>query len=486
MPTHYRSFLVVALLGFLGLLICRRVFAPLMLSEDDYRRRRNLWLVITFAAFLLPSFWAYAAVAAIAIAYTARRDSNPAALFALLLIVVPPLEAIVPVLFNIHHQRVLILALLVPIAWRLLGDSQLPGPFRLLSDKLLLLYCLLQVVLLWPYTSMTNSVRQVVLILMDTWLPYYVMSRAFSSRAQLRDAMACFVLTLVIVAPMALAEVQLGTMLYGEIASSWNIHGLFGYLMRGESLRAQLASGQAIVLGYQFAVAIGMWLYLQRHIPSPLWRAVGALALFIGVMSPLSRGPWIGAAAILAGFALLAPGAMRRTMTWGAIGLLLFAVMLMTPWGDKMIGYLPFVGNAAQESVDYRQEILAVCWQLILQNPFFGSPYASAQLESLRTGEGIIDIVNTYIALGMSYGLVGVGLFLGIFLSVMGPLVKAARSPEVLEDDRYLATSLLVTLVGVLVTISTVSNYLTIPFIYMMLLGLAVTFVRVTDFRSTS
>ena len=457
-----------------------------MLSDDDFRRRRNLWLVITVAAFVLPSFWAYAAVAAVAIAFAARRDSNPAALFALLLVVVPPLEAAIPALFKVHHQRLLILVLLAPIAWRLLRDPQSPRPLKLLTDKILFLYCLLQFVLLWPYTSTTNSLRQIFYLAVDTWLPYYVMSRAFTSRAQLRDAMACFVLTLIIVAPLALAEVQLGTLLYGDIANLWGIDGLFGYLLRGDSLRAQLASGQPIVLGYQFAVAIGMWLYLQRHIPSPFWRAVGTLALLIGLMSPISRGPWVGSAAILGVFAVLAPASMRRTAKWGAIGVMMFGLMLVTPWGDKMIGYLPFIGNTAQESVDYRQEILAVCWQLILQNPFFGSPFASSQLESLRTGEGIIDIVNTYVALGMSYGMVGVALFVGIFLSAMAPLLKLTRNPDLPEDTKYLAASVLATLAGVLVTISTVSNYLTIPFIYMMLIGLAISLERVANFHESA
>ena len=474
MPTLYRSLLVVAVIGWLGLLVARRAFAPLMMSDDDYRRRRNLWGVLTVAAFLMPNFWAYAVFAAVAIGYAARRDTNPAALFALLLVIVPPLEAAIPVLFKLHHQRVLVLVLLAPMAWRLMKTPQEPGTPKPVADKFLLAFCALQFLLLFPYTSATNSLRQIFLLFVDTWLPYYVMSRIFTRREQLRDAMACFVLTLIIMAPLGIAEQRLGTLLYGDIAFRWNIDGLFGYLTRGDSLRAQLASGQAIVLGYQFAVATGLWLYLQRRIESKAWRWLGVAALALGLVAPISRGPWVGAGAVLAVFALLAPGASRRLVTWSVGGLVAFGIALILPGGEKLIAYLPFVGSAAQESVEYRQEILAVCWRLIQQNPFFGSPFASEQLESLRTGEGIIDIVNTYIAMGLAYGMVGVGLFAGTFAAAMWPLVRIVKNQQLSEDARYMAASLVATLVGVLVTISTVSNYLTIPFIYLMVIGMAV------------
>lgn len=485
MPTHYRSLLVVALLGFVGLLICRPVFAALMLSDDDFRRRRNLWFVITVAAFVLPSFWAYAAVAAIAVRYVAKRDSNPVALFPLLLVLVPPLEVEIPSLIKLHHPRLLILVLLAPLAWRLVKDAQSPKPLQLWTDKFLVAYCLLQVVLLWPYTSMTNSLRQIVMILIDIWIPYYVMSRAFRSVDQLRDALACFVLTMLIAAVLALAEIRMGTVLYSEISSNWHVTEILSYLTRGDALRAQLASGHAIVLGYQFAVAIGFWLYLQQNITSKTWRVLGTMALTAGLIAPVSRGPWVGTFAILAVFALIAPGAGRRTVVWSGTALLAFVAGLVTPWVDKMLNYLPFIGDAAQETVDYRQEILAVCWQIIKQNPFFGSPLGNAQLESLRTGEGIVDIVNTYVAFGMSYGMVGVALFVGIFISAMIPMMRTIRSPRTMEVDKYMGTSLIATLVGILITISTVSNYLTIPFIYFMVIGMTVSCTAVLRRKSS-
>lgn len=479
MPTHYRSLLIVLLAGAFGLLVARKFFLPLMMSEDDYRRRRNLWLVITASAFLLPSFWAYALLASLAILYTAKRDSNPAALYPLLLVVIPPLEAALPGLAPISHQRMLILIVLLPMLPRLFRDPQVPGPLRLPTDKLVLAYFALQVILTWPYVTAAHAVRLAFIFVVDVWLPYYLMSRAFTSREQLRDALACFVLTLVVVVPLTFAELRLGTLLYGGLGDSWNIDGLFGYTTRGDWLRAQLAAGQPIVLGYQFAVAIGMWLYLQRHVESKIARWVVMAALTVGLIATVSRGPWVGAAAVFVAFALGSPQNMGRLAQGVAAAAVLFAVIVATPWGSPLVDYLPFVGNAAQETVDYRREWLNVSWQLIQQSPFFGDMLVLRQVEFMRTGEGIIDIVNTYVGLALFYGGVGVALFIGIFVSAMVPLFKIVRSPRLPEDARYLVASVVACLLGVLVMIGTVSNYLTIPQIYMMLIGLAISCARV-------
>ena len=481
MPWHYKSLLIVMLLTGIGLLISRRVFASLMLSDDDFRRRRNLWLSITAAAFLLPSFWAYALFATACVLYTAKWDSNPAALFPLLLVAVPPLQAEIPKLFGVDHQRLLILVLLLPMIPRLMRDPKVPGFLKLPTDKILFAYLVLQVSLYWPYLSSTATLRFTVLLILNTWIPYFVMSRAFTSKAQLRDAMACFVLCMIVLAPLALAEVRLASVLYGDFGSNWDLPQITAYLKREDTLRAQLASGQPIVLGYQFAVAIAMWLYLQKRVGSAFWRMAGICVLIVGLVLPLSRGPWVGAVAIFLAFVLAAPRSLGRATKWGVLAAALFGVAMLTPWGDRIASYLPFIGEADQGSIDYRTQILEVSWKLIRQDPFFGNPYAKMELESLRQGQGIIDIVNVYVAFALAYGFVGVTLFVGLFASVMFQLLKRAKNANTTDDSRKLSASLFASLVGVMVMLSATSNYLTIPYIYLMLIGFAVAYLRVSE-----
>ena len=42
-------------------------------------------------------------------------------------------------------------------------------------------------------------------------------------------------------------------------------------------------------------------------------------------------------------------------------------------------------------------------------------------METMRQGEGIIDIVNSYLQVALETGLVGLGFFLLIFISIVHP-----------------------------------------------------------------
>ena len=55
-------------------------------------------------------------------------------------------------------------------------------------------------------------------------------------------------------------------------------------------------------------------------------------------------------------------------------------------------------------------------WQLIRQNPLFGDPFVYLQMESLRQGQGIIDIVNGYLYTALFSGVVGLFLQVSVLL----------------------------------------------------------------------
>ena len=88
---------------------------------------------------------------------------------------------------------------------------------------------------------------------------------------------------------------------------------------------------------------------------------------------------------------------------------------------------MPFVGHIGAETVSYREHLFRVSLDVIQLNPIFGSPNFLMQMEELRTGEGIIDLVNAYLAFALAYGLVGLGLFVG-FMRVASPICSPAVS----------------------------------------------------------
>ena len=54
------------------------------------------------------------------------------------------------------------------------------------------------------------------------------MSRMFTTRQQVRDAMACFVLSVIVLVPLALAETRLSSLFHGDFSVNWDIPGMFG------------------------------------------------------------------------------------------------------------------------------------------------------------------------------------------------------------------------------------------------------------------
>ena len=99
-------------------------------------------------------------------------------------------------------------------------------------------------------------------------------------------------------------------------------------------------------------------------------------------------------------------------------------------------------------------------------------------MQELMQGEGIIDIVNTYVSIGLRSGLVGLSLFLGIFLSAMFRVWRRMNQEEGNTGMRDIGRAILATMTCILVSFYTVSSITFIPVIYYLVAGLAVAYAR--------
>ena len=493
MSAQYTALILVMIVSAIVLVVGKPLFTRFM-AVKDFRRRRNFWLVLTAAAFLAPSIWLYVLVAAPVLIYGARKDPNPAALYLFLLLAVPPLRVQIPTLdligqiFPMDHLRLLSLALLLPVALRLRAGrtapfapaDPTPGVHAItVVDLLLLAYLALQVLVLLPYVSMTTSMRQIVLLAIDVALPYFVLSRACRNREMIAEAMAAFVMAVVVLVPLAVFEFFWGWMLYAGIGNEWGADRIYFPLHRGDFLRALTTAGHSINLGSFMAVAFGMWLYLQGRCSSPIWRWLGFLTLLTGLVVTLARGPWVGAVAILFFYLSLGPRAGSRLLQGLAVAGGLFAVVLVSPWSAQIIDYLPFAGTIDSNTIVMRQHLAEGAWVLIQQNPIFGSPYFLASMEAFRTGEGIIDLVNTYAAVALSLGLAGLGLFVGIFVALLWKAGRVVRELAGSDPDfSLMGAALIACIVGTLIVIATTSFQLALPSVTWALVGLTLAYVR--------
>ncbi len=481
MGSQLKPLLVALVLAFVVCAIAKPSFSGLM-GEEAFVRRRNTWLALTAASFMTPSFWLYVALAVVIIAFALRKEQNPAALYVFLLLAVPPLRYDIPSVMPLDHLRLLSLLILAPLALRLWGSSPNVAPPRSgtgwsITDAMVIAYA--AIIFSGAFVSATIAMREVVVLLVDVLLPYFVLSRAVRNRSDLVDVMASFVLAALILSPLAVFEFGTRWLLFSGIEDRWGDTRTFFYLIRGMFLRAQTTTGHSIVLGYVMVVALALWLSLRWRLASKAlgWLGVGTLGL--GLVVTLAKGSWVAAAAMLVVYLLTGPRAASRALKGAAVVGALFLGVLMSPWADNVIDALPFVGTLDEGSVTYRAQLAEMSWAIIKENPWFGSSGYLARMEELRTGEGIIDIVNTYAAIALSYGLVGLTAFVGMFVTAAWQCRSAVRRVSAVDEQFALeGASLVALIVATLAAIATVSNYLSIPYISLAFTGLAVAYAR--------
>jgi hypothetical protein len=452
MVTNLKALVIVLVLA--GLIF--HVAKPLALrfmAAEDFVRRRNLWLLLTVAAFASPSFWIFAPIALVLSARAARSDPNPAALFLLAISAVPPVTLPIPTigigaLFDLNLPRILALAVLLPVAVRLgskpRAEVSQPNALRMI-DLGVVGFIIVQMVVLLPHDSVTNILRRGLHFVLDYGLVYYVLSRTLTRESSLYEALAAFVLSCAVLAPISLFETLRSWLLYQGLGELWGRPDPFAWLFRGDSLRAQTTAGHSLTYGFHMAIGFGFTMALARGLGRPklaLW--VGGL-MWVGLISAFSRAPWLAAGMFAVVVAALAPGGaanLKRLMLWSVLG---GGALLVSPWGDDVLDLLPFIGSVDSANVAYRQQLAQTSWNLILRNPILGDPLVLRDMESLRQGQGIIDLVNSYAAVALFNGLVGLVLF-------VGPLVIATavayRLSQARRDTAPSDTLLGATLIG--------------------------------------
>ena len=455
MLQNIKILIVIIAFALAAFYICKPVCLQYM-SDADFKRRRNVWLALTIVAFLSPAFWIYAICALLILGWAASRDENPLALYMLVTFTVPNVSFYVPLpfvnqLFDITQYRLLSLAILIPAMFRL-QSSEVQRGLRL-PDVLLLGFLLLQVVLLVPYESVTNTMRRTFLFGIDVFIVFYVFSR-LPTRQRIADVMACFYTAGVVMAPVAIFESAKGWLLYVGLNERWGDPNAFAWLFRGGSLRAQAATMHSINLGYQLALGLGFYLYI-RYRSSSLNRDWSAIALLsLGIAASYSRGSWITAVIVVLLFAAIRPDGKRHFAQALVVGCALVAFIYVTPMKETIIDRLPFIGKSDQSTVDYREQLFEVSINLIKQNPVFGDPLVYSRMESLRQGQGIIDIVNGYVYAALFTGLFGLSLLVGTFLASLWRCWHALVKWQGDREGALMGASLVSCMVGTLAFIA--------------------------------
>lgn len=462
MLTNLKALVVVLAISWMVFALSK----PTMLrfvEPEAFRRRRNLWFILTVVGFTSPSIWLYALIAMPLMYRAAKKDANPLALYVLLAWVIPRTNVQIPTvligqLLEINQSRMMAVAILLPVLFR---TTPVPGmsPSRKLTvmDWTLVGLGALQLALVLPYDSPTNSLRRGVVFFLDTFLMFYAFARVAPVPKILREVFANLVLAIALMSAIGLFESVRGWLLYIGIGPVWGaIEPFTAYIMRGSLLRAQAASGHSLALGYLTALGFGLWLYLSDQEPRRVAKYSIFLLLLAGCMVSGSRGGWLTAMLLFLAYALLRPKALQFMLK--AVPVLIVGTLIAynSPLKESVIDKLPIIGTADQDTVEYRQQIAEVSWRLIKQNPIWGDPFALRNMDELRQGQGIVDIMNGYANVAIFSGGVGFALFISIFvIALWRCLATMIRLKPISPDLALMGADLIACLLATLFFIGT-------------------------------
>jgi O-antigen ligase len=476
-----------------------RISLTTLIPKPDMERMTLLFAIVSACAFLLPSFWLYAAALILILITqtqtTPRPDDNlnawRATLWFWLLMAVPAIPVTLPgfaginQFLSISHLRLLCWVLLIPIVLSADNSTRTTNaakPWHPLDLCVLIYFTGLSSILILFYdVSFTVWLRQLTEWFTDQILPYLAMRRAFSTPTQIKRALTGFALVGMILAGLSVIEFWKHWVLYQAVSTAWGEQwNLSIYLERDGFLRAQASTGHSLVFGYSMACCLAMWLWLYRFPSNRKIAWLGTLALIIGIGTALSRATWMTIALMLVILAFL-NGKMRNALLLGAGSVGIFLVLAsFIPSFQDLLDKLPIIGNpgAPDAEKEYRQRLLEISLDLIAQSPWFGVPNALDYMEEMRQGQGIIDIVNSYIGVALSYGLVGLIPFISIFtMSIWRMWQLRQRLPKG-HEGWHLANCMIALTITIMILIFSTSSISTIPFIYFALIGLTLSIER--------
>jgi O-antigen ligase len=180
---------------------------------------------------------------------------------------------------------------------------------------------------------------------------------------------------------------------------------------------------------------------------------------------------------------ILRPQRNRKRLLLELSALATVALLSLTPWAAELVKMIMMSGPTEDFNVLYRQRLLDISFDVIKMNPWFGShDFTSLPImQQLIQGEGIIDVVNSYLQVALAYGLVGLTLFCGVFFaSVRFALVVNKSKYSRIERNPLLPT-ILACLGAILLTISSVSGIANVPIMYWVVAGLCVAHGRLAQ-----
>lgn len=489
MPEYLRAYIVVFTLGNFIFWLLPRLKVNFT-GNAEIKQWRNYWLLITTLCFFTTNIWLYVACIIMIMIYANRSTIDPLPLFFAICCASPlyfftiPGFGVINYLISLSYMTILVLLLLMPQSRNQKKQAISNYPYL----KAVIAYVVIVAILDSRGTTFTHSLRTMVTVFLTTLLPFTLLSRSLNDTETFKKCLFTLALCLTPLALFGCFE----SIKYWKLYSSSFVNLLgekeaLDYGLRGDTLRASTLFASPIVLGYMMIIGMGLLFFVQKYTNQKnLFRFI--FVLFLGALYfTKARGPWLGLVVLVIFFIWSGQNRLGNFSKFAAGSTLGLIVLSMTSFGEKLISMLPFMSTGESHeasTIDYRIRLIEQAQILFQKNPILGlaNYRETPEMEVMRQGQGIIDVVNSYIDIGLSYGIVGLGLFIFIFFGLFFTVLKKLRSlPPEQEDLVNIGRSLYAIMGAILFIIFTVSSINYIPIFYWIFAGLCSAYIRLCN-----
>lgn len=350
----------------------------------------------------------------------------------------------------INYVRVLNLGFLLPL---IIFSDKRHFKFNTI-DYLVIGFFSWQLLLHMVGFSITVAMRTNVWVVVDYIIPY------FAIRILIKDYYLVFVAILFAIlsqAFVAICEGLLTWKIYShiEMLSGFPMRGIPAYYFRNGFLRVEASYNIPLVTSlfcnFTFLCSYVLFRleYLKSHKGYKWWITLGFLTA--GILATFFTGSRAG----LGGLVVII--LVYHVVSWALkrkkdpkkllVGGFLVVVIAGASLGHEHI----------KEEWGYRYQLIEVSLPVIMSNWFSGSMYVTddPRMQVMMQGEGIIDLVNSYIYFALYYGLPGLLLFL---FAVFSGMLKTYNFLRSADGDRYaLGLFCLCSLIILILNIATTS-----------------------------
>jgi hypothetical protein len=479
MPDYIKALIYVLIASGPTVFIVRRIAVP-VIGEDEFLVWRNCWLATTCISFLSNSFLVFSGLLLLVCVYGFKKAREPLYLYIVLMFAAPCVSVNfgIPGLFAsitaLDPPRLLAVFILLPIGvslWRDKGNRKVS-----LADIFAGGYVLMICALASRLGDLNSVLRACMAQFLGVVVPYFVFSRALRTASDVNRTLLAFAVAALPIAAIGTFEFLKGWPVYPGVAARWDSATGSGYLFRDGMLRASATSMISISFGFMCMVGAGCLFALKTKERFGLWHYAATAVLLAGLFASVSRGPWLGLAicvAVILSTNLKAASKFVAAAVPVGAGLALVSASFIY----RFINLLPFVGRADKASETYRSDLFDAALLVIRQHPWFGSPtfLKAPELQKMMQGQGLIDIVNSYLQITLEFGVVTLVFFAAFFIlnAVQLAILAMRKAPKHVNYVGILGV-----LLSIMFTIATTSSVTFVPYIYWTFAAMGVALMR--------